>query len=283
MNLGYLDTDDSGGTDSALTGLSAAIDDVAFLTRARHRVVALDALADRPLNRSELRALTGVSSSTIGRTLGELERRNWIRKEGHRYETTQLGAFVASGMRKVLDRFETEGQLRGVWQWLPTESSGFSLTMVSDADVTIATAERPYCPVNRFVSLLRETDRFRFVGLDLGLLEPCRDEFRDRVLDGMRTEIIDPQRVADYLRSTYPDHCSGPIESGNLTVLVHDDVPAYGISLFDDRVALSGCDPESGAVQALVDTDSPAARAWAESRYEAYRSEAHPLSREMVS
>ena len=99
----------------------SAISDVAYLARSDHRVPALVAMTDRPRSRSELCELTGVSSSTIRRTLREFEDRTWIRKEGYQYETTQLGAAVADWMEELLDRIETERGLRDVWHWLPDD------------------------------------------------------------------------------------------------------------------------------------------------------------------
>lgn len=260
------------------TTASAPLDDVEFLARSDHRVTVLDALAERPTSRADLRAKTGASSSTIGRTLRAFEERNWIRRDGSRYEATQLGAFVATGMRELIDRFETERKLRDAWQWFPSEASGFTVEMAIAAVVTVAEAEAPYRPVNRFASLLRETDRFRFVGSDVALLEPCKDELRQRIVDGMHTEIIDPPSVAEYILSTYREHCSAPLESGNLTVQLHDDLPPYGVGLFDDRIAISCYDQNSGMAQLLIDTDAPDAREWAESTFESYRREARSLA-----
>lgn len=258
------------------------LDDIEFLARSEHRITALAALARRPQSRVDLLEMTGISRSTIGRTLHEFEKRQWITKDGHQFEATQLGRFVAAGMRELIDRLETEQQLRDVWQWLPSETSGFTIEMASDAVVTVAEADDPYGPVNRFVSLLRETDRFRFVGYDVALLEPCKDELRQRILDGMQTEVIDPPSVARYILSTYKDHCSETLESGNLTVQMHEELPTYGISLFDDRIAISGYNTESGTVKILLDTDASKAREWAESTYESYRREARPLTLESV-
>ena len=250
-----------------------ALDDVEFLARSQHRVTALAALARRPQSRADLRAMTGVSQSTIGRTLREFEERNWIRRDGRQYESTELGSFVALAMSDVIDRVETERTLRNVWEWLPRESSGFRIDMCADAMVTVAEAGDPYSPVNRFLDLLRETDEFRFLGFDVALLEPCKDELCRRVLDGMQAELINPPRVATYIRRTYPEQFSSALESGNLTVRLHDDLPAYGVSLFDDRVAISGYDPDSVTVRVLVDTDDADAREWAESIYEFYQHE----------
>lgn len=258
------------------------IDDIAYLARSEHRAPALLALTVRPRSRSELWEMTGVSSSTIRRTLSEFEERDWIRRNGYRYEATQLGAFIASAMADLIDRFETERKLRDVWEWLPGEESGFTIDMCSDAEVTMADADDPYRPVNRFVSLLQGTDRFRFAGFDVALLEPCKDELCQRIVDGMQAEFIDPPRVARYVRTTCPELFSEALGSGNLTVRLHDDLPSYGVGIFDDRIAISGYDPDGVTVRVLVDTDGPEAREWAESTYESYRRTTPTVSIETI-
>ncbi|MFC6835696.1 helix-turn-helix transcriptional regulator [Halomarina ordinaria] len=259
---------------------SGALADIEFLARSAHRVAVLDALTERPASRADLRSGTGASASTVGRALRAFEERGWVRRAGNRYEVTELGAFVSHGLRGLLERLETERALRDAWRWLPGAEAGFTVEMVTDAVVTTAEVDAPYRPVSRFASLLRETERFRFVGTDLALFEPCKDEIRRQIVDGMRTEIIDPPHVARYVLSTYRDHCEAAIESGTLIVRVHDDLPFYGVGLFDDRVAVSCYDEDSGTVQVLVDTDAPETREWAESTFEAYRGEARPLALE---
>ncbi|WP_226481304.1 helix-turn-helix transcriptional regulator [Natrinema amylolyticum] len=265
------------------TVADSPLDDIEFLARSEHRVTALEALVRRPQSGDDLREITGTSKSTIRRTLREFEARHWIERNGHRYEATQLGTFVASGMGELIGRFETEQKLRDVWQWLPNEASGFSIEMGADAVVTVARSDDPYRPVNRFASLLRETDRFRFVGFDLALLEPCKDELARRIGDGMDTEIIDPPSVARHILSTYPEHCSGPHESGRLAVRLHDDLPPYGVAILDHRVGISGHCPESGTVRVLLDTDTPEARDWAESTYASFRRDSRPLASELIA
>lgn len=247
------------------------LDDIEYLARSEHRITALAALARRPQSRADLLAITGVSQSTMGRTLREFEERNWIRRDGKEYEATPPGAFVAAGMRELVDRVDTEQRLRDVWRLLPDEESGFTLEMVDDAVVTVADIDDPYRPVNRFLELVRDTDRFRFAGFNVALLEPCKDQLCQLVLDGMQTEIIDPPNVVQYIRSSCPDQFSEMLERGDLTLRIHDDLPTYGIGLFDDRVAISGYDPSTGTVKVLVDTDAPEVREWAESTYGIYR------------
>lgn len=124
-------TRESNHTDSPLN-------DIEFLARSESRTTALTAIAEQPQSRADLQTLTQTSSSTTGRMLREFETRHWIRRDGHQYKATQLGAFVASGMRELIERLETEHKLRDGWQWLPTELGGFTIEMCADAVVTVA-------------------------------------------------------------------------------------------------------------------------------------------------
>lgn len=252
-------------------GKRSPIDDIGYLTRSEHRAPTLVALTIRPRSRSELWEMTGVSSSTIRRTLSEFENRNWIRRDGYQYEATQLGAYIADAMAELIERVEVEQNLRDVWHWLPGEESGFTIEMCASAVVTVAEADNPYGPINRFRTLIKETGQFRFIESSLALCEPHRDEFCQRVIDGLQAEIIDPPNVARYIRSTYPELSSETLASGNLTVRIHDDLPPFGIGIFDHRIAIFGHDPDSVTVRVLVDTDSQDAREWAEEKYLFYR------------
>lgn len=256
---------------------ATAVDDIAFLTRSEHRVVALDALATRPRTRTELLDITGVSSSTIGRTIREFENRYWIQRATHHYEATQLGTFVANRVTELIAQIQTERKLREFWELLPLASSDLSIGSFSDATVTVAETTDPYRPVNRFLSLLEETDRFKIIGSELSLLEPCREKVCQQIIDGLQTEVIETPETSQYILRTYPNLSQATLDSGNIRILSHDDLPNYALSLFDERVAISGCDPASGTVRVLVETDTPTVREWAETTYESYRREARPL------
>lgn len=251
--------------------METPIDDIAYLTRSEHRAAALMALTVRPRSRSELWEMTGVSESTIRRTLGEFEDRDWVSRDGYQYEVTELGAFVASAMADLIDRVETERTLRDVWRLLPDEETGFTIDMCLDATVTVADPEAPSGPITRFCSLIEESEQLRFTGLDVALLDSCKTELCERIVEGMETELINPPRVANYIRSTCPDLFSEALATGNLDVRLHDDLPPYGVGIFDDRIAIAGYDREGVSVRVLVDTDGSDVREWAESTFTAHR------------
>ncbi|USZ67204.1 MarR family transcriptional regulator [Halorussus salilacus] len=251
--------------------------DIAYLARSEHRVSTLVALTERPRSRSELCELTGVSSSTMRRTLDEFGDRLWVRKDGYQYVTTRLGEAVASGMEELIDRVETERELRSVWNWLPEEISEFPFEMWSDLTITVAEPDAPYRPVARVKSLLGQTTTVRFLRPEVALMDLCFDLLHRLVGEGVDATLIDRPDCHAYFLSTYPDRSSEMVRQDNFTVLEHDDLPPYGIGLLDERVAISCYERDSGTVHAVIDTDAPAVREWAKSVYETYRSSARPV------
>ncbi|MDS0475396.1 MarR family transcriptional regulator [Natrinema sp. 1APR25-10V2] len=249
-----------------------AVADIAYLARSEHRIPTLVALTERPRSRSELCESTGVSSSTMRRTLDEFDDRHWIRKDGYRYMATRLGEAIASGMEDLIERVETERKLRHVWHWLPDAIGEFPFETWSELTVTVAEPDAPYRPVGRFESLLRETTTLRFLRPEVALMDPCFDALHQLIDAGVDMTLIDRRECHTYFLSTYPERSSEMMQRDNFTVLEHDDLLPYGLGLLDECVTISCYEQDSGTVHALIDTDAPAVREWAESVYETYRS-----------
>lgn len=245
--------------------------DIAYLARSEHRIPTLVALTERPRSRSELCELAGVSSSTMRRTLDEFNGRLWIRKDGYQYVATRLGEAIASGMEDLIDRVETERKLRSVWRWVPDAISEFPFETWSELTITVAEPDAPYRPVGRFQSLLRETTTVRFLRPEVALMDLCFDLLYQLIAEGVDMTLIDRPECHRYFLSTYPDRSSEMVQQDNFTVLEHDDLPSHGIGLLDDCVTISCYEQDSGTVYALIDTDAPAIREWAESLYETHR------------
>lgn len=251
--------------------------DIAYLARAEHRVPTLAALTERPRSRSELCELTGVSSSTMRRTLDEFDDRLWIRKDGYEYVATRLGEAIASGMAELIERVETERGLRAVWHWLPDAISELPFETWSDLTITVAEPDAPYRPVGRFKSLLGETTTVRFLRPEVALMDLCFDLLYQQISEGVDVTLIDRMECHTYFFSTYPTRSSEMIKQDNFTILEHDDMPPYGIGLLDECVTISCYEQDSGTVHAVIDTEAPAVREWATSVYETHRSDARPV------
>lgn len=255
----------------------STLDDIKFLVDSSNRVDALIALREEACDRDELQATTGASAPTVGRILGDFEKRGWVNRDGHQYELTKPGVFVADHLLTFIDRMNTEGRLRNIWQWLPGEVNGFTLEMISEANITVGEPGNPYGPANHCASLYRETDRLR--GFDAALTAPHHfKELYVQIVDGMDTEIIFPPAVSETIASTYPTEAGEVLGSESFTLWLYDDLPLYRVLIYDDRVGIGGYDSDSGVLQVYVDTDTPEAREWAESTFESYRQEARRLT-----
>jgi predicted transcriptional regulator len=262
--------------------MRASLDEISFLARSAPRVGVLDALSERPCSRDDLRAATGASSPTMGRVLADFEARQWVVRDGPTYELTRLGAFVAerfTGLRKAM---ATERKLRDVLPWLPGEMDGFRVELFADAVVSFPGPNYPYQPVERVTQLIEGTEVMRGFGTTVvkssNLEAACRS-----IIEGMEFEFIYSPGVLETIVAWNPTRIAETNACENCTTLLHDALPDSdwcGIGIYDDRVGICCHDPETGVLQAVVDTDTPEAREWAEAVYERYRAEARPLDAE---
>ena len=254
-------------------------DDAGYLVRSDHRLRVLELLAEHPQDRRDLRKATGASSPTMGRILTDFEDRCWIERTGRSYGLTPLGEFVADRVGEFRDAMQLERTLRDVSQWLPHEIDGFSVSLFTDAVVSYPGPGYPYQPIERFTSLLRETETMRGFGMAI-LKSSNLEAFFDRTLEDLDCEYVYPPAVFEELLSWDEETVVEMVTRANYTVLLHDGLPLderCGICLFDDRVSICCYDPETGALQSLVDTGGDGMRTWAETYYDQFRAEARPL------
>ncbi len=264
---------------------SSTLDDIEFLARSEHRVGVLDALTERSRDRGDLRDVTGASSPTMGRILADFEARRWVVRDGPTYELTLLGEFVADRFENLRAAMETERKLRDVWQWLPREMDGFTVDLFADAVVSYPGPGYPYQPVERVTSLIEETETMRGFGTTVvkssNLETACRS-----ILDGMEFEFVYSPEVLEAIVAWNPAKVAEAAACENCTTFLHDSLPDNewcGLGIYDDRVGICCHDIETGILRAVVDTDAPEARAWAESMYESIRNEARPPDEDVLA
>lgn len=260
--------------------MGESIRDIEFLASSENRAGVLNALLEHPHSRDELQATTGASSPTIGRILRDFEDRNWIVRDGRRYELTPLGAFVATRFANFREAMGTERTLRDIWRWLPREMDGFTVELFADAVVSYPGPGYPYQPVDRVTQLVEGTDSMHTFGTtefkSTNLAAVC-----DAVIEGMEYECIYPTDVLEQVVAWNPERVAEAFNRENCTILLHESLPdddRCGICLFDDRMGICCHDEETGLLEAVVDTDSPEARDWAESVYREHRAEAQAIT-----
>lgn len=262
------------GFDSFHRGMDRIMADLGWFTESAGRVAVLHALSGRPLDRAELLETTGLSSSALAGVLNDLEARGWTCQRDGRYELTALGTFVAGNLDSFLDSVATERRFRGVIERLPTDIDGFSLDLLGEAVISRPDAGYPARPVERFAELVDESATMRALGTTTVESANIESVYRN-VVDGTEVEVVYPRTVLETVFSTYPERAEEAVDTGDLSILVHENLPG-GLVIFDDRVAIAGHD-ETDRLCVIVDTGDPDAYEWATSVYESYRREADPF------
>jgi len=259
--------------------MDSPLDDIEFLARSPHRVEVLNALAERPQSRADLRALTGMSSSTIGRMLGEFENRNWISREEHQYEATQLGSFVAEGVMTLVGRMETEQKLRDVMQWFPSDEVDFDVVgSLRDAEIVVPTESDPTAPIRHAGKQLHTGRRLRFLTTQVTV--SYFDSIREAVVrNGMTVEGVVTPAAYDILRN---DTSIGAVyqdlyDSDDAAFFVTDDVPLI-VQIIDDTVGVGLVDGAKNP-RGLVCSDDETLHRWAVDTFETCCDGAEPIPR----
>lgn len=240
------------------------------------RAPVLEALQEGAMDRRELEQHLSVSKSTVHRFTRSLRENGLIDRSGGEFVLTPLGEVSVNKIAEFRASIETAWELAPVLQVAKAHGVDIDMGVFADATVTTAGPGNPYRPVNRFMSLVSETDTLR--GLDPASINPLYlDEIYERIIDGMATDAVFPSPVVEDLLTVNPERARTAFESGNLTLRVHDDLP-FGLTVCDDRVGVGVYDDETGLLRTYVDTDTSDAYEWAERVYADYRAEATELT-----
>lgn len=242
------------------------------------RAPLLAALREGPLDRRDIEARLGVSKPTVHRATKALTERGLVERDGATFRLTRTGRVVADATETFRRTTAAADRLAPLLQAVEDADPDFAIAVepFADARVTLSEPGHPYRPLNRFMQLVGETDRLR--GFDTTTVAPGNvATIHERIVGGMATEILYPPSVVDGVLENDPEKAREAVESGNLTLWLHDSPPC-GLALFDERVGLGGYDAETGTLSVFVDTDDPEAYAWGERTFERYRAAATPLT-----
>jgi len=240
----------------------------------RHGPV-LEALREAPLDRPEIEARLDVSRATSHRLTQWLDQRGYVEKVDGRFRLTGRGEAVADEVLRFEANVRTVERLAPLLDRICDDHQEFVVEPFVDATVTVAGPDDPHRPVERVLTLLRESETFRGFNTT-PMVPPVLGEFHRRLFADVDAELVYLPSTAETLFETYPERARAAVERGHLTVRTRDAFP-YGLALFDDRVGIGGYDEETGALQVFVDTASPIAREWAERVYESIKAGSDPL------
>lgn len=248
-----------------------------ILIEAVKRAPMLAALREEPQARHELETRLDISKSTAHRNTKSLAERGLLKKSNGDFVLTEFGQAVADVVAAYEKEMDTTVRLAPVFEAVSGTDPPCPIEAFADATVTSADRGDPFGPLARFVSLVRESDSLRM--FDSYAIAPTYiDEIHGRILDGMRTIVVEHPDVTEDIMENYPAKCVQLCASEFLEMRLHERLP-FGLVILDNCIGIGVRDSETGIPRAFVDTKSNEAREWAETIFEPYWNEAVHLER----
>jgi predicted transcriptional regulator len=261
------------------------IEALAFLAGSRARVRLLEELAaartdgGETLSREDLRERLDAARTTITRNLEALIDRGWVRETEGRYVATPAGQLVVGAFGEAAATVAAADRLAPFLRWFPVEDVDLDPGALADASVWAPDRADPYAMVNRHVDTLREAARFRGILPLVGL--HAFEALHERVVEGDAVhEVVVTPAVAETLRTgDYAGLFADLRACDRFAAYVYDGEIPYYLGLIDEREVEIGVD-EDGTPRALLRSEAPEVREWAEAVYERYRAPARPIPRD---
>ncbi|WP_135852524.1 helix-turn-helix transcriptional regulator [Halorussus salinus] len=238
----------------------------------------LNRLVEEPTNKRELVERLDCSRSTVDRSVRELESYDLVAYDEGQYRATTFGRLAAAEYRRFERRLTTIHRLKPALEWLPVEEFDLDLGCLADATVVVSTPEDPYAPANYHADAVAESDRFRGLLPAVGLNQ--METATEAVGDGQRQTLVVEREVAEKLREKphYAEKVEELLASGDVGLFVYDGPIPYFLGIYDEVVHV-GVEDDDGIPRALVESDAPELREWAESTYADYRRTAREFDR----
>jgi len=262
--------------------MEAALDDIAFLANSANRIRVLETIVESSRERNEVHEQVDATRVTIGRTLRDLEEKNWIEQQGRTYTSTPLGEWVVEDMMHLIDEIEAERRLREPLEWLPIEHLTFDIRRLRDAEILLLDGSDASAVFRRIFEFHNSGDWIRGIARDAAP-EFVENHWRNTVHGNTKLEMIMTPEIVDAIRN-HPDavrQLREMIELAETDFYVHDQIP-FSVGIVDGEVGINLID-EQGALKGGLVTDDEAIHEWAVDRYESFREEASPLDRSAIT
>jgi predicted transcriptional regulator len=241
----------------------------------RRRTV-FEALLGGQCHRRELERRLGTSKTTVHRIVTRFKDQELLTETDEGLALTPLGRHVGSELQEFARAVEDAYRLAPLVSAVEPTPFEFDVTLFADAEVTEATSENPYRPINRLVDLVRGTDTLR--GAYKIVPNPM---FVEQLIDGVerndRTVIVYEKSAVAEIVDEYPEETESLLGDDDVTACVAEGLP-FGVCLLDERALLLAYDEDSGMVRLLVSTSNPEAVAWVERVFDSYREDARVVT-----
>lgn len=210
------------------------------------------------------------SRATINRHLTTLRNADLITTVDGNHALTDFGAIILQEVKNLCQELNVPAQRPDLVEQLHVCPVDFEIGLLAGATVTTATPEDPYQMHDRYLGFWRDTERVKGARsisvIPPDIIEELKPKLRGTVeVDSIWT----PQAATQYFER-YPEMKSAWMEGPQAQIRITNEPIPVQFGVFDNRLAFTIHDDETGYPRTLVDTDNLEAIEWAHRLYRYY-------------
>jgi len=259
--------------------MTAAEDELEFLLRSGNRTELVLALAEsHPLDRYDLERQLDASRRTVTRALDALSERGYVQETAEGYSLTAFGASVVEAYRDCHQQVERAAAYRPFLEHVDAQVLDIDPDLLEGAELTVASEASPFVVLTRTLELRAEANCIREAapGIEKRSVEQLADRLRDG--EDLDIEVVLPPEAVETAGATdafAADHGVAR-DADAVDFYVAPEPFSVFVGVMDDTAVLAA--GEGGEPLAMVESDRPALRKWAQARLDEFRNAATPLS-----
>ena len=259
--------------------MTAAEGELEFLLRSGNRTELVLALTgSHPLDRYDLERQLDASRRTVTRALEALSERGYVGETEGGYSLSAFGASVVEAYRDCRRQVDRAVEYRPFLEHVDTQVLDIDPELLEGAELTVASEASPFVVLTRMLEFRAEATRIREAAP--GVEKRSVEQLADRVRSGetLDVEVVLPPAAVEAAEETdafAADH-GVTRDADAVDFYVAPEAFSVFVGVMDDTAVLAA--GEGGEPLALVESDRPALREWAEARLDEFRDAATPLS-----
>lgn len=244
-----------------------------FLSGSRSRARLLSCLDETPQYPRELTETLGLSRRGVQRNLSALVERGWAEKVSGKYRLTTRGTLIARQYSDFCTTLATIEEYEVFFTYLPDCAHVPSPKWLHDAELVVATPERPHAPIEQYASSLRHCSTTTVRGILPVLSHYYEDIHADLQEYDIEVELVIDKSTVEATRNCDIETFEAAIQLDTFTLYAQPESIEFGLTLADHRGIMSAYD-DQGRIQASVECGDSAFLDWANEVYRRYRDNA---------
>lgn len=242
---------------------------IRYLSGSSTRVAVLDRVCEGATQPATLVESTGVSRTTVHRTLTDLVDRDWVRRVDGGYAATAAGALAVDAYQNAQTTFRTLERVKPFLARAETAVDELEIEWFRAATLSTATESNPHQPLEWYADRLERVDGDRVRGTSPVISRQILETYVPLVDRGVPTELIIGESTYADVAEQYPDELRTLLSQRHYHLYVTTEVPSLGVTLVDETVFLGAYD--DGQFVATVESSDRRLRKWAARRYREWR------------